>query len=99
MGDMPLGRRIYWPVYAAAQQHDLAVGMHAGSLYRQAPTAAGFPSYQVEDYVVQSGGFENQLVSFIAAGVFVEFPRLQLVCIQSGFTRLPTLPLRLHHTW
>ena len=99
MGDMPLGKRSYWPVYAAAQQHDLTVGMHAGSLYRQAPTAAGFPSYQVEDYVAQSGGFENQLLSFIAEGVFVEFPRLKLVCIESGFTWLPTLLWRINKTW
>src|SRR5262249_10626465 len=99
MGDMPLGNRAYWPIYAAAQKHELPVGMHAGSLYRQAPTAAGFPSYQVEDYIVQSGGFENQLVSFIAEGVFVEFPRLKLVCIESGFTWLPTLLWRVNKTW
>jgi predicted TIM-barrel fold metal-dependent hydrolase len=99
MGDMPLGRRIYWPVYEAAQKHDLPIGMHAGSLYRQAPTAAGFPSYQLEDYVIQSGGFENQLLSFLAEGVFVEFPRLKLVCIESGFAWLPTLLWRINKTW
>jgi predicted TIM-barrel fold metal-dependent hydrolase len=99
MGDMPLGKRTYWPIWEAAQKHDLPIGMHAGSLYRQAPTAAGFPSYQLEDYVIQAGGFENQLVSFIAEGVFVEFPRLKLVCIESGFTWLPTLMWRLNKTW
>jgi predicted TIM-barrel fold metal-dependent hydrolase len=99
MGDMPLGRRIYWPIYEAAQKHDLPIGMHAGSLYRHAPSAAGWPSYQVEDYVIQSGSFENQLVSFLAEGVFNEFPRLRLVCIESGFTWLPTLLWRINKTW
>jgi predicted TIM-barrel fold metal-dependent hydrolase len=99
MGDMPLGNRSYWPIYEAAQKHDLPIGMHAGSLYRQAPTAAGFPSYQLEDYVIQSGAFENQLLSFIAEGVFVQFPRLKLVCIESGFTWLPTLLWRVNKTW
>ncbi len=99
MGEMPLGRRIYWPIYQAAEKHGLAIGMHAGSCYRSAPTAAGWPSYQLEDYVVQSGGFENQLVSFIAEGVFQQFPRLRLVCIESGFTWLPTLMWRINKTW
>jgi len=99
MGDMPLGRRIYWPIYEAAQKHELPIGVHAGSLYRHAPTAAGWPSYQVEDYVVQSGSFENLLMSFLAEGVFQEFPRLKLVCIEAGFTWLPTLLWRINKTW
>jgi predicted TIM-barrel fold metal-dependent hydrolase len=99
MGDMPLGRRIYWPIWEAAERHGLTIGMHAGSLYRSAPTAAGWPSYQVEDYIVQSGGFENQLLSFIVEGVFNTFPKLKLVCIESGFTWLPTLLWRINKTW
>ena len=30
MGDMPLGKRAYWPIYAAAERHGLVVGIHAG---------------------------------------------------------------------
>jgi predicted TIM-barrel fold metal-dependent hydrolase len=99
MGERPLGSRTYWPIYAAAEKHGLAIGMHAGSTYRRAPTAGGWPSYQVEDYVVQGGNFENQLVSFIAEGVFQKFPKLKLVCIESGFTWLPTLLWRINKTW
>jgi len=29
MGEMLLGRRIYWPIYAAAEKHGLAIGIHA----------------------------------------------------------------------
>jgi predicted TIM-barrel fold metal-dependent hydrolase len=99
MGEIPLGNRRYWPIYAACERHDLTVGVHAGSIYRTSPTAAGWPSYQVEDYVVQSGGFENQLLSVIAEGVFQKFPKLRLVCIESGFTWLPTLLWRVNKTW
>jgi len=99
MGEAPLGRRIYWPIYEAAERHGLAIGMHAGSTYRSAPTAAGWPSYQLEDYIVQGGNFENQLISFIAEGVFQKFPKLKLVCIESGFTWLPTLLWRINKTW
>jgi hypothetical protein len=99
MGDMPLGRRIYWPIYQAAEKHGLTIGVHAGSTYRHAPTAAGWPSYQLEDYVLQGGAFENMLVSMLAEGVFHQFPKLKLVCIESGFTWLPTLLWRINKTW
>ena len=39
---MMLGRSYYWPIYeAAAQLYDLPIGIHAGSLYRHAPTSNG----------------------------------------------------------
>jgi hypothetical protein len=99
MGDMLLGRRIYWPVYAAAERHDLPIGVHAGSTYRHAPTGSGWPAHRVEDYVAQSAAFESQLVSFLAEGVFQKFPRLKVVLIESGFTWLPTLLWRTSKTW
>jgi predicted TIM-barrel fold metal-dependent hydrolase len=99
MGEAPLGRRLYWPIYEAAQKHELPIGMHAGSTYRNAPSAGGWPSYQLEDYVIQGGAFENQLISFIAEGVFAQFPKLKLVCVESGFTWLPTLLWRINKTW
>ena len=58
MGDMLLGRRLYWPIYAAAEKHGLAIGIHAGSTYRHAPMASGWPAHRVEDYVAQSAAFE-----------------------------------------
>jgi hypothetical protein len=99
MGDMPLGRRIYWPVYEAADKHNLPVGIHAGSTYRHAPTGSGWPAHRVEDYVAQSAAFESQLLSFLAEGVFQKFPRLKVVLIESGFTWLPTLLWRTSKTW
>jgi len=99
MGEMLLGRRIYWPIYAAAQTHRLAIGIHAGSTYHHAPTAAGWPAHRVEDYIAQSTAFESQLLSFLAEGVFHKFPALKLVLLESGFTWLPTLLWRTSKTW
>jgi predicted TIM-barrel fold metal-dependent hydrolase len=99
MGDMLLGRRIYWPIHAAAERLGLAIGMHAGSTYRHAPIGSGWPAHRVEDYVAQSAGFESQLLSFLAEGVFQKFPRLKLVLIESGVTWLPTLLWRTAKTW
>src|SRR5262247_1761572 len=99
MGDMLLGRRLYWPIYAAAERHGLPIGIHAGSTYRHAPTSSGWPSHRVEDYVAQSTAFESQLLSLLCEGVFQKFPKLKVVLIESGFTWLPTLMWRTGKTW
>jgi predicted TIM-barrel fold metal-dependent hydrolase len=99
MGDALLGKRIYWPVYKAAERHGLPVCIHAGSTYRWAPTPSGWPAHRVEDYVVQSAAFENQVVSFLAEGVFHEYPKLKLVLAEAGFTWLPNLLWRTAKEW
>jgi predicted TIM-barrel fold metal-dependent hydrolase len=99
MGDMLLGRRANWSIYRAAEKNELAIGIHAGSLYRHPPTASGWTSFQVEDQVGQGVAFQNQLVSLLAEGVFQEFPTLKFVCLESGFAWLPTLLWRTNKTW
>jgi predicted TIM-barrel fold metal-dependent hydrolase len=49
--------------------------------------------------VLQSSAFENLIVSFLAEGVFQKFQDLKLVCLESGFTWLPTLIWRSSKTW
>lgn len=99
MQEVPLGRRQNWPIYRAAQEAGLPIGIHAGSSLRHAPTSIGWPSYLLEDYVVQAGGFAGALNSLIAEGVFVEFPSLKVVLIESGVTWLPAWIWRVNKTW
>ncbi|MGE3644081.1 MAG: amidohydrolase family protein [Beijerinckiaceae bacterium] len=99
MGDAPLGRRIYWPIFEAAQRYGLSLAVHAGSTYRHPLSGAGFGSYQIEDYIHMSTSFENLIVSFLAEGVFEKFPDMKLVCMESGFTFIPTLMWRANKTW
>lgn len=99
MGETPLGRRLNWPIYAAAEKHALAVAIHAGSTYRVAPTYAGWPSHRVEDYIAQSTAFESQLLSLVAEGVFQKFPGLKVVMSEAGFTWLPNWFWRTGKTW
>ena len=70
---------IHWPIYEAAERHDLPVGLHAGSSYRFAPSNAGFPSFFVEEYVGNAPSFKGELLSLITEGVFQKFPRLKVV--------------------
>lgn len=99
MQDLPHGNRRYWPIYEAAERHGLAVAIHAGGLYRNPPSVSGWPSYQYEDYVIQSQTFENVLLSFLGEGVFRKFPDLRVVFLESGFAWLPTTMWRMDKTW
>jgi len=88
-GELPLGRRPNWPIYAAAERHGLPIGIHAGSTYRHPVTPVGWPSSFVEDYIHQAGGFQSQLTSLIAEGVFSKFPALTVVLLESGVPGCP----------
>lgn len=99
MGEQPLGKSQYWPVWKAAEKHGLAVGIHAGSSYHHATTGSGWPSYYLEDYAAQSLAFHTQLGSFISEGVFVKFPKLKLVLIESGVTWIGPYLWRLSKFW
>lgn len=97
--EVPLGRRQNWPIYAAAERHGLPVGVHAGSSYRHAPTNTGWPSYYLEDYVNLAAGCASALNSLICEGVFVQFPALKVVLMESGVSWLPNFIWRANKTW
>ncbi len=96
---MPLGKRHWWPIYAAAERLGLPIGIHAGSSYHNPPTAVGWPSYYIEDYVGQAQSFQTQLTSLVCEGVFSKFPALMVVMLESGFTWVPAHMWRLNKYW
>ena len=98
-GELPLGRRQNWPIYAAAERHGLPIGIHAGSTYRHPNTPVGWASYYSEEYINQAGAFQTQLTSMMAEGVFAKFPDLTVVLMESGVTWLPSYPWRLTKFW
>jgi hypothetical protein len=99
MQEVPLGRRQFWPIYAAAERHGLPLGIHAGSAYRHPVTALGWPSYYIEDYVAQSQGFQSQVTSLITEGVLAKFPGLKVVLMESGVSWLPGFLWRFSKFW
>ncbi len=98
-GELLYGKSYYWPIWQAAEKHDLPVGIHAGSMFRYAPTPNGWPSHYLHDYVSQTQIFEDQLLSIISEGIFERFPRLRIVLLESGVTWLPGFLWRAVKTW
>jgi predicted TIM-barrel fold metal-dependent hydrolase len=99
MQETPLGRRHWWPLYAAAERHDLPIAIHPGSTYRQSVTSLGWPSYYIEDYTAYAQAFQSQLGSLVCEGVFAKFPKLKVVLLESGVTWLPSFLWRLSKFW
>ena len=99
MQEVPLGRRHFWPVYAAAARHGLPLGVHAGSSYRNPVTSLGWPTWYIEDYASQAQGFQSQMASLISEGVFAKIPELKVVLLESGVTWLPGFLWRFGKFW
>jgi uncharacterized protein len=95
----PLGRRRYWPLYAAAEAAGLPIGIHFGGAGGFPTTAAGIPSFYFEEHAGMATAFQDQLTSLVFEGVFERFPRLRVVLIEGGFAWLLPLMWRLDRTW
>ncbi len=97
--EAPYGNRRYHPIFAAAETHDLVVGIQFGGAPGNPPTAVGWPTYYLEEYAGMSHVFQSQLMSLIAEGVFDQFPRLRVALVESGFSWLPPFLWRLDKEW
>jgi predicted TIM-barrel fold metal-dependent hydrolase len=95
----PYGNRRYYPMFAAAERLDLAVGIQFGGAPGYPPTAVGWPTYYLEEYAGMSHVFQSQLLSLIAEGVFDQFPRLRVALVEAGFSWLPPFLWRLDKEW
>ena len=71
----PLGRRRYWPIFAAAQANGLSIGLHIGGTQNSAPSASGWPQFYIEDHHMLVHSMQNQAASLILEGVFEAFPK------------------------
>ncbi len=92
----PYGRREFQPIFAAAEEVGLPVGIHFGGSGGGNPiTACGWPSYYIEDHTSMSQAFEAQLISIVCEGIFEKFPGVRLALIEGGFAWLPALMWRL----
>lgn len=96
----PAGRRRYWPIYKAAVEHGLPIGVHVGGNGGTPPMGnAGWASYHVQQHQLTHGGFTAFAMSMIMEGVFEEFPDLKLLLVEGAFTWVPSTLWRLDKLW
>ncbi len=91
----PLGQKRYWPIYEAAAQAGLPIGIHAFGFGGYPVTGAGWPSYYIEDMTAHAQSCQALLSSMIFEGMLERFPTLKVVLIESGFAWVPSLAWRL----
>jgi predicted TIM-barrel fold metal-dependent hydrolase len=96
---MLYGNRLYHPIFEAATRHDLAVALHFGGAPGNPPTASGWPSYYIEEYVDMAAVFQSQVLNMIVEGLFDRFPTLRVALVEGGFTWLPALMWRMDKEW
>ena len=73
----PLGQRRYWPIYEAAEEAGLPIGVHAFGFGGNPITASGWPSYYIEEMVGHSQCQQTALASIVLEGVFERHPETQ----------------------
>jgi hypothetical protein len=96
---LPLGNRLYHPIFRAAADHDLAVGVHFGGAPGNPPTPTGWHAWYVEEYVGMAQVMQAQVVSMVAEGLFAEFAGLRVALIEAGWTWMPSLMRRFDQDW
>jgi predicted TIM-barrel fold metal-dependent hydrolase len=99
----PLGHRRWWPIFEAAQAHQLPIYVHGTgteSIFAGAPQlAAGVPDSYIERYVGMSQVAEANITSLVFNGTFEKFPALQFLFVEFGFLWVLPLVWRMDRAW
>ncbi len=99
---MPLGNRLYHPIYEAAERHGFPICVHfggEGAGFSAPPTAAGFPSYYLEMRMARPQIAMAHVVSLICEGVFEKYPGLQFLFIEHDTFWVPGLMWHMDADW
>jgi predicted TIM-barrel fold metal-dependent hydrolase len=91
----PMGRRRYWPIFAAAEASGLPLGLHTSGFNGHPVSGAGWASYYVEEQHNVAISQQLLVTSLVCEGVFERFPKLRVVIVEAGIAWVPAMAWRL----
>lgn len=98
-----MGDRHYFPIYEAASELSLPIGVHPNSVdgvfAKGPPLAGGVFSYYIEWHTALTQVFQSSVISLVCQGVFERFPGMKVVIAEGGFVWLVDLMWRLDKNW
>jgi len=95
----PLGNKRYWPIFAAAVEHDMPLALHNAATGQHPISGGGWPSFYIEDHFALAHNQQSLLATMILDGVFEAFPKLRVALVEGGFAWAPALGWRLDRSW
>lgn len=96
----PYGQRFYDPIFETCEALGLPFVIHTGGEgVNGQPTPAGYPSYYIEFRQARQMGYMAHLASMVFEGLFIRFPRLQVVFVEGGFIWLAPYLWKLDSDW
>lgn len=95
----PFGRRRYWPLFEAAQHHNLPIAMHTHAYGPYPNGASGWPSFYIEDHYAWVNSMQTTIMSLVMEGVFERYPGVKVIMIEGGFAWVPSFCWRLDNHW
>lgn len=105
---LPSGARVgyghpqYHPIFEAASELGLVIGIHVGADgcgTMGAPTATGWPTYYMEYHTMLCTSHMSHVTSLICHGVFEKFPQLRVALIEGSVCWLPGLLWRMDNNY
>lgn len=93
------GDEFFWPIYAAAQQHDMALAMHGGPSEGLGFDHWGFRPFAKVHTLEHPVPLMIQLTDIVMSGVWDAFPNVRIGFMEGGCTWVPFMMDRMDYEY